>query len=146
MADALIASTIASTTPGRSGKDAGVVGVGRVVTEPQLRPPEPAEKPFLRADEEEPDEVTRALIRVQAVPFVGKEQLRAIPEFSKHLILRVPMGHGFAVPMRNGPLSGLFCPPRRIYRKGRRALSRRLSRCPNELKACCPCREATAAT
>jgi hypothetical protein len=81
----------------RSGSDAGVVGVGRVVNEPQLRPTEPADKRFVVVGEEEADDVTRALIRVQAAPFVAKEQVRAIPEFSQHLILRAPMGTVFTV-------------------------------------------------
>jgi hypothetical protein len=129
----------------RSGKDARVVGVGRVVTEPQLRPPERAEKPFLRPDEEEPDEVTRALIRVQAGPFVAKEQLRAIPEFSQHLILRVPMGTVFAVSDEEWAALRPLLPSPPDLLEGRRAPSHRLSRGPSELKACCRCWEATAA-
>ncbi|MGN9889830.1 EVE domain-containing protein [Micromonospora sp. L31] len=81
----------------RSGKDAGIVGLGRVVADPRLRPMEPAEKSFVLAQEEAADNVTRALVRVQAVPFVSKERVRAVAELEQHQLLVAPMGTVFPV-------------------------------------------------
>ncbi|WP_089007833.1 EVE domain-containing protein [Micromonospora viridifaciens] len=81
----------------RSGKDAGIVGLGRVAADPQLRPMEPAEKSFVLAEEEGADNVTRVLLRVQAVPFVPKERVRAIAEFQQHQLLVAPRGTVFPV-------------------------------------------------
>jgi hypothetical protein len=80
----------------RSGADAGIVGIGRVVTEPQLRGDDPLESAFGTSDEGF-GETTRALVVVRAVPFVGKDQLRSIPEMSEHQILVAPMGTVFPV-------------------------------------------------
>jgi hypothetical protein len=80
----------------RSGKDAGIVGVGRVVAEPQLRPIDPAERPYLRA-EDDTNDATRALIRLQRTPFVAKEQVQAIVELRQHQIVRAPMGTVFPI-------------------------------------------------
>lgn len=81
----------------RSGKDAGIVGLGRVVADPQLRPMEPAEKSFVLAEEESADNATRVLLRVQAVPFVSKERVRAVAEFQQHQLLVAPRGTVFPV-------------------------------------------------
>ncbi|GAB3864424.1 hypothetical protein GCM10029963_74810 [Micromonospora andamanensis] len=81
----------------RSGKDAGIVGLGRVVADPRLRPMDPAEKSFVLAQEEGADNVTRALLRVQAVPFVAKERVRAIAGFQQHPLLVAPRGTVFPV-------------------------------------------------
>ncbi|HEY0696880.1 MAG TPA: EVE domain-containing protein [Micromonospora sp.] len=81
----------------RSGRDAGVVGLGRVVAEPQVRPMDPAEMPFVREPEEVADNVTRALVRVMAVPFVPKERVRAIAELQQHQVVIAPMGTVFPV-------------------------------------------------
>jgi predicted RNA-binding protein with PUA-like domain len=81
----------------RSGKDAGIVGVGRVVAEPQLRSMDPAEKPFVLTDDEGSEYATRALVRVQTVPFISKEKVRAIADFQQHKIVVAPMGTVFAI-------------------------------------------------
>jgi predicted RNA-binding protein with PUA-like domain len=81
----------------RSGKEAGIVGIGRIVSEPQRHQPHATEEPFVLADEEGAGDATRALIRVQAVPFIAKEKLRAITEFQQHQIVVAPMGTVFPV-------------------------------------------------
>jgi predicted RNA-binding protein with PUA-like domain len=81
----------------RSGKKAGIIGLGRVVSEPQRHPAETAEKPFVLADEEGAEDVTRALIRVQPVPFITKEQVLAITELRQHQMVVAPMGTVFPV-------------------------------------------------
>lgn len=81
----------------RSGKQAGIVGLGRVVAEPQLRAMDSAEKPFVLTDQEGAEDTTRALIRVQAVPFIAKEQVRAFIELQQHQIVIAPMGTVFPV-------------------------------------------------
>ena len=62
----------------RSGKRAGIVGLGRVVAEPQWCAIDETEKPFVLSDEEGADDVTRALIRVQAIPFIAKETVQTM--------------------------------------------------------------------
>ena len=81
----------------RSGNKAGIVGLGRVVAEPQLRAMDSAETPFVLTDQEGAEDTTRALIRVQAVPFIAKEQVRAIVEFRQHQIVVAPMGTVFPI-------------------------------------------------
>ncbi len=81
----------------RSGKEAGIVGIGRVVAEPQLRSMDPAEKRFALSEEEEADDVTRALIHLRKVPRIVKEQVRSIPELHEHQIVRAPMGTVFPI-------------------------------------------------
>ena len=81
----------------RSGKEAGIVGIGRIVSEPQQHQPHATEEPFVLVDEEGAGDATRALIRVQTVPFIAKEQLRAITEFKQHQIVVAPMGTVFPV-------------------------------------------------
>lgn len=78
----------------RSGVNAGIVGVGRVVGEPQLRDADVTEQPFYLT----PDvagQVTRARLQVRSVPFIAKEQVRAIPQLRQHQILVAPMGTVF---------------------------------------------------
>ena len=80
----------------RSGSDAGIVGIGRVIAEPQLHANASNESVFILSDEGS-GETTRALILVRVVPFVGKGQLKAIPSLSDHQILVAPMGTVFPV-------------------------------------------------
>jgi predicted RNA-binding protein with PUA-like domain len=81
----------------RSGKDAGIVGIGRVIAEPQLRPMDPAEEPFVLAPEEAADNVTRTLVRVKGVPFIPKERVQAIAQLQHHQMVVAPMGTVFPV-------------------------------------------------
>ena len=55
------------------------------------------EKSFVLTDEEGVEDTTRALIRVQAVPFIAKDQVRAITEFRQHQIVVAPMGTVFPI-------------------------------------------------
>jgi predicted RNA-binding protein with PUA-like domain len=89
----------------RSGKKAGIVGIGRVIADPQQHPADAAEKPFVITDEEGAEDTTRALIRLQAVPFLSKDQIRAIPEFRQHQMVVAPMGTVF--PISSGEWSAL---------------------------------------
>jgi predicted RNA-binding protein with PUA-like domain len=89
----------------RSGTKAGIVGLGRVVAEPQLRAMDAAETPFVLTDQEGAVDTTRTLIRVQAVPFIAKEQVRAITEFRQHQIVVAPMGTVFPISDTEKPLS-----------------------------------------
>lgn len=81
----------------RSGKDAGIVGLGRVVAEPQLRPMDPGEKTFVLAPEEGADNVTRALVRVMAVAFLPKSRVQAIAALQDHQVVVAPRGTVFPV-------------------------------------------------
>jgi hypothetical protein len=81
----------------RSGKKAGIVGLGRVIADPQQHPIDTAEKPFVRAEGEGAQDVTRALIRVQAVPLIAKQQLQTMAEFQQHQIVVAPMGTVFPI-------------------------------------------------
>lgn len=81
----------------RSGKKAGIVGIGRVIADPQQHPADAAEKSYVLTEEEGAEDTTRALIRVQAVPFIAKDQVRAITEFRQHQIVVAPMGTVFPI-------------------------------------------------
>ncbi len=81
----------------RSGKEAGIIGVGRIITDPQQHPVDTAEKSFVLAESEGTEAVTRALVRIQPVPFIAKEQVRAIPELKQHQIIVAPMGTVFPI-------------------------------------------------
>lgn len=61
----------------RSGKNAGIVGIGRIIADPQQHPADAAEEPFVLTEEEGAEDATRALIRVQAVHFIAKDKVRA---------------------------------------------------------------------
>ena len=81
----------------RSGPNAGVVGVGRVVGEPQLlAEPEPDEAAFM-LDAADWGATTQARIRVRATPFVTKERVAALSSFEEHPIVVAPMGTVFAI-------------------------------------------------
>lgn len=77
----------------RSGEDAGVVGVGRVVEAPREVAMEPEELRFDRGDAGEP--TTRATLRVAACRFMAKAEVAAISELSDHQIVTAPMGTVF---------------------------------------------------
>lgn len=81
----------------RSGSDAGVIGVGRVVDEPQLRAVvDDAERPFVRvASDAAPS--TQARIAVRATPFVAKAAVAALGALAEHTIIRAPMGTVFPI-------------------------------------------------
>lgn len=81
----------------RSGRKAGIVGLGRVIADPQQHTIDAAEKTFVLSDDEGGDDVTRALIRVQAVAFIAKDQVRAVSGLGQHQIVVAPMGTVFPV-------------------------------------------------
>jgi len=80
----------------RSGPDAGVIGVGRVVEEPQLRTgTDDSERPFVHEPNETPS--TQAKIAVRVSPFVSKAEVAALAELAEHPIIRAPMGTVFPI-------------------------------------------------
>ena len=82
----------------RSGPDAGIVGVGRVLSEPQLHPTlDVAEQRFVLSEEEGTSEATRVLVHVRPCAFVAKDDLRTIPELQGHQIITAPMGTVFPI-------------------------------------------------
>ncbi len=107
----------------RSGKNAGIVGLGRVVAEPQWRAIDETEEPFVLSDEEGADDATRALIRVQAIPFIAKETVQGIAEFQKHQIVVAPMGTVFPISSTEWEaLSGFLPQPPEVAAGARSAL------------------------
>jgi predicted RNA-binding protein with PUA-like domain len=82
----------------RSGKDAGIIGVGRVLSEPQLHPADPSETQFvLSGNGDSASDATRTLIQLRKTQLITKAQVQAIPKLHEHLIVRAPMGTVFAV-------------------------------------------------
>ena len=78
----------------QSGDDAGVVGVGRVATEPQQHDSADAERPFV-LDPEVAGTETRALVRVRPTAPVPKDQIRRLPGLDRHPIIKAPYGTVF---------------------------------------------------
>lgn len=81
----------------RSGKEAAVVAVGRLASEPQHVRMSPNERRFIRGESEDHDDATRVLIRVRRCDAVPKDAVAALPQFADHAIIRAPMGTVFAV-------------------------------------------------
>jgi predicted RNA-binding protein with PUA-like domain len=81
----------------RSGKNAGIVGVGRVAEEPQDHQSNPAEAAFIRSSSMDSTPVPRALVLVRPSDFVPKSRLLDLDLLRSHLIIRAPMGTVFPV-------------------------------------------------
>ncbi len=79
----------------RSGDEAGIVGLGRVLEAPQEHPIPDEELPFVIGDSEADHGTTRARIAVAAAPFVSRDRLRALPALANHRIITAPMGTVF---------------------------------------------------
>jgi hypothetical protein len=77
----------------RSGDDAGIVGVGRVVEPPREVDMATEELRFDRGDAGDP--TTRATLRVVPCALVGKATVASLPEMSGHQIVTAPMGTVF---------------------------------------------------
>jgi hypothetical protein len=81
----------------RSGPDAGAIGVGRVVDEPQLlTEPDPDDAAFIR-EVADWSATTQARIQVRPTSFVSKEQVAALDSFTEHPIVVAPMGTVFPI-------------------------------------------------
>ncbi len=86
----------------RSGRKAGIVGLGRMLSAPAADICFPEEKPFLRqpepgkatGSESETDRVTRAPVGVRRTGFVPKQEV-ASSVLARHHFLRAPMGTVF---------------------------------------------------
>ncbi|MEX2374670.1 MAG: EVE domain-containing protein, partial [Dehalococcoidia bacterium] len=81
----------------RSGPEAGIVGVGRILDTPRESTDLVEESRFDRGDGEEVGATTRTRVLVQASEFVPKEALANLPEFDGHRIITAPMGTVFPV-------------------------------------------------
>lgn len=80
----------------RSGANAGVVGVGRIMTEPQARAaPDPSELPFIRNNERE--SATEVCVQVRPTEPVLKDAVRALPTLTDHPVIIAPMGTVFPI-------------------------------------------------
>jgi hypothetical protein len=82
----------------RSGPEAGIVGVGRILEQPFAQPDSRAEEPFILTPEVAGVD-TRVRIRVSSTPFVSKDHVKSIEGFENHPIITAPMGTVF--PLRN---------------------------------------------
>lgn len=78
----------------QSGEDSGVVGVGRVIGEPQQHESDDVERPFI-LDPEVAGTETRALVRVRATAPIAKDQVRQLPGLDSHPIIKAPYGTVF---------------------------------------------------
>jgi hypothetical protein len=81
----------------KSGKEAGVVAVGRLASEPQVVPMTPEEQRFIASESEDDDESTRVLVRLLRCDPVSKDRVGALADLSDHQIIRAPMGTVFAL-------------------------------------------------
>jgi len=81
----------------RSGKEAGIVGVGRVIGAPADLAISADEQPFVLEPTEEGHTTTRVPLAILPVPFISKAQVAAIAGWSGHQILTAPMGTVFPI-------------------------------------------------
>ena len=75
----------------KSGQEAGIVGVGRITAEPREHASSEDEVRLVR-DPEIAGTKTRALVRVRPTECVPKDQIRALPSFEEHSIIKAPLG------------------------------------------------------
>jgi len=81
----------------RSGKEAGVVGVGRVQGFPRGSASFPEETVFALDTENETGVATRTPIAVAPVELISKEQIASLASFSSHQIITAPLGTVFSI-------------------------------------------------
>lgn len=79
----------------RAGAEAGLVGVGRVISNPTAQKPGTAEQPFVTGDEDSIGLTTRVVIRVRPCDLVPKDQVAALEPMHEHPIIKAPMGSVF---------------------------------------------------
>src|SRR4051812_10761139 len=75
----------------RSGVDAGIVGVGRIVTDPEVRAYLPEEQPFTLDEQEFADMEPRVLLHSRPVEWIPKSEVRTLEGFSAHQIVTFPV-------------------------------------------------------
>lgn len=80
----------------RSGSDSGVVGLGRVLSEPAEREFPEVERPFVES-EDEGGAATRVRLAVVASALVSKDEVAAMGDLASHQIITAPMGTVFSV-------------------------------------------------
>ena len=81
----------------KAGKDAGVVAVGRIASEPRVVPMSPEEQRFITNESEDDDDSTRVLIRLVRCAPVSKDIVAGLPELAEHQVIRAPMGTVFSL-------------------------------------------------
>ena len=79
----------------RSGKEAGIVGIGTVAALPSLLPVPETERPYVLEAGTEGGEETRVVVRVRQVKPVPKTSIASLPEMAEHRICTAPMGTVF---------------------------------------------------
>ena len=79
----------------RSGKDAGIVGIGTVAAAPSLLPVPDIERRYVLESDAEGGEETRVILRVRPVPPVPKSVIASLPATADHQIVTAPMGTVF---------------------------------------------------
>ncbi len=81
----------------RSGSNAGVVGIGRILTAPRAMSDAGAQDSRFVRGESEGQTETRTTVRVAPVELVPKAEVAAIPVMAEHPIITGPMGTVFAL-------------------------------------------------
>ena len=81
----------------RSGKEAGVVGIGTVAAAPSLLPVPDGERSYVLKPGAEGREETRVVLRVRPVAAVSKSVVASLPATAGHQIVTAPMGTVFAL-------------------------------------------------
>ncbi len=79
----------------RSGKEAGIVGIGTVAAAPGLLPVPEIERPYVLEAGTEGGEETRVVLRVRQVSPVPKPVIASLPGMADHQICTAPMGTVF---------------------------------------------------
>lgn len=79
----------------RSGKDAGIIGIGTVAGEPGLRPIPEIELPYVLVAGSETKDETRVVVRTRLVDPIPKAVVEALPGMAEHQICTAPMGTVF---------------------------------------------------
>ncbi|MDZ7841514.1 MAG: EVE domain-containing protein [Gammaproteobacteria bacterium] len=96
----------------RAGREAGVVGVGRVVSTPAVQTIGEEEQPYAAPDEDAIGETTRVVVRIRPCDWVPKEQVAALGSMGDHPIITAPMGSIFRLsPEQWEALAGLLPEP-----------------------------------
>lgn len=75
----------------------GIVGVGRVLERPKMRPIDPKEGQYIKSPDRFSEVANRAPLSLSPVDLVPKELVKAIPELEDHLLFRRPNGTLFEV-------------------------------------------------
>ena len=78
-----------------TGKNAGIVAVGTLASEPQSKPAEYQHARFVLHPDEATGLASQVLVKVAATPFIDKKTIRALDAMVAQQILSAPMGTVF---------------------------------------------------